>query len=795
MSILDKEYNEMKKLLEDDEIGKIAEPILAYLKATMLIRDKNITQGESEQGTRYVYPWGFSQILLNCPEIELLDLTQFIAIFSPYFQEEVGYVDNSHRYVAGTRSPNVASEEWIIASKNSSFVGLLQHWDSKTPRQLKFPESVTILESLRWYLCLSLLEQSKEHSPAVEIEKVISKVTEKNQIPREFMDFEKMFFLGNNIYSIIDQIQPVLDTKKPEGLQFVLTARDRFRIVNQLQPVEGERIIYMLGKCAIPWRSSLGSYIFFDGPHSILLDPSVTTQLKKNITVSAEDIMSSIMQDYIQYAEEDPSNPLLRKKALTSLHKKFEDGTFTIMSSDLDEQEKDLLESDGWIRILPNDRIVLARGRTPVEIDHMISGLERESERELGLYLNRVITIKAKKEPSKDEKLHIENKRVTTTISHPVDETVVEKQGQIIRLDEEKKQEGHLAVFLGNSPENQKVRWQPGKSNNGHLIIIGGSGAGKTELIRCIAIELVTHRFPVLMIDFHGDMSPSGSDVHTYNISEGSPYYFNPLELDPKFPEITPLGATSDFVDAISINFPGIGIQQRDRLTEIISRGYRHYGITENPQTWSSELPFAFVQTEIINSDDREIQSLRAYLRRIFDYELFCGDQKFSTSEVINSQTITHINLKPLPEGLRSLYADLFLRRLYYALQTIGEIPRENISDSEKFRLFVIVDEAKLLVSEKQGIKAVLNKYATEMRKFGVGLILASQLISHFNDEILTNVAAKICMNAETQKQAKANSRVFGITENIVRNLKQGQGFLLRDDGQTELQVVPSWER
>ena len=116
-------------------------------------------------------------------------------------------------------------------------------------------------------------------------------------------------------------------------------------------------------------------------------------------------------------------------------------------------------------------------------------------------------------------------------------------------------------------------------------------------------------------------------------------------------------------------------------------------------------------------------------------------------------------------------------------------------SDGERFRVFVVVDEAKLLVSEKQGIKAVLNKYATELRKFGVGLILASQLISHFNEEILANIAAKICMNAENDTQAKANSRYFGISDKLLTKLKQGKGILLTGDGTTELQVVPSWER
>lgn len=401
----DKEYSEMKKLLDDDELNKIAEPIFSYLKATLSIRNKNIdcivditnSAGYTSHRPRYAYPWGISQILLNCPEVKFSDLDYFIRAFSPYFL--IKNVEKSYRYTTtkGKTSTSTATEKWIVASENSSFVKLLQHWDSKKPPQLKFPETVTILEAMRWYFCLNLLEQSKEHSPMVETEKVISKVTGKNQIPGEFMDFEKMFF-----------------------------SRD-ISIVNQIQPIEGERIMYVLGKCELFTSPSDSSPFSCDGFHSVLLDPSVATQLKKNITVSADDIKSSIILAYTQYVKEDPSNALPRKRAIASLKSQIgKEGTSAIMPSNLGKQEKDLLESEGWIKILPNGRIILGKGRTIREIDELLSELERELEKEPELWWNRVIEIRAKKETSNDKK--------------SPDETVIEKQDQTIKVDEEKLQ-------------------------------------------------------------------------------------------------------------------------------------------------------------------------------------------------------------------------------------------------------------------------------------------------------------------------------------------------------------------
>ena len=360
-----------------------------------------------------------------------------------------------------------------------------------------------------------------------------------------------------------------------------------------------------------------------------------------------------------------------------------------------------------------------------------------------------------------------------------------------VRAPDEPERAEALTVFLGSSREGQKVFWAPGDLNNGHCILIGGSGAGKTETLRCIARELDREGFPVLMIDFHGDMAFPTRRLSTYRIREGGEYYFNPLELDPAFTEITPLRATSDFVDAISINFPTLGIQQRRAIKGILKEAYQRAGVGLDPKTWVRTLDFDAVQDQILACED---ETIPAYLEDIFDYRLFTGRHKLGIKDVLK-EGITHVNLNALPENLRYLFADLFLRRLFYSLQAMGEIPRDAALDRERFRLFVIVDEAKLLVSQKSGqkqaIKAVLNKYATEMRKFGVGLILASQLISHFNDEILANIAVKFCMRTENKKQAQENSRFFEVGEEDLMNLSPGEGILSIGSEKLNIRVLP----
>ncbi|MCX9073229.1 MAG: DUF853 family protein, partial [Candidatus Methanoperedens sp.] len=226
-----------------------------------------------------------------------------------------------------------------------------------------------------------------------------------------------------------------------------------------------------------------------------------------------------------------------------------------------------------------------------------------------------------------------------------------------------------VKVFLGSSEDGENIYWYPGRLPNGHLIIIGSAGSGKTETIRVITSEFNKCGYPVLLIDFHGDMGISGVEMKTYNIKEGSEYFFNPLELDPRFSTITPLKASSDFVDSIFINFPTLGIQQRDRLKEIISKIYSIKGITRELNTWNKEVSFKEIQQIIEESDDDTISTLKGYLRDIFDFELFTGEKKISISDIFLG--ISHFNLKSLPESLKTLYADLLLRKLFYNLQSM----------------------------------------------------------------------------------------------------------------------------
>ncbi|MDO8873621.1 MAG: ATP-binding protein [Methanoregula sp.] len=376
----------------------------------------------------------------------------------------------------------------------------------------------------------------------------------------------------------------------------------------------------------------------------------------------------------------------------------------------------------------------------------------------------------------------------------PVSKTKISQQPVITTPEQIKDiDKTRLNIFLGKRENGTDAYWSPGSMNNGHMIILGGSGAGKTTTIQRISFELNKNGYPVLLIDFHGDMAFGDQSIKTYKINEKSESFFNPLELNQKFPDITPLRARSDFVDAIVIN-SHIGVQQSQQIKDLIKQNFEDFGITDDPKTWKNEFKFDKFGEILRQSDDKTVKSLKAYFDDIVSYRLFEGTKKISIKDLLDGG-ITHINLVGLPESLRPFYADLFLRKLYYSLQSLGEIKKDDPTDRDKFRIFVIIDEAKLLVSEKKGMKAVLNKYATELRKFGAGVIMASQIINHFNDEILAIVQTQFCMKAETKKDVKKIASFFSIDSDELLNLHKGEGIFIDNNSKNRIRITPLKQR
>lgn len=140
-----------------------------------------------------------------------------------------------------------------------------------------------------------------------------------------------------------------------------------------------------------------------------------------------------------------------------------------------------------------------------------------------------------------------------------------------------------------NSSYYAPIVYDTQKLINGHLLIVGSSGVGKSYTIRRLIKEGgasdVKVRFHVF--DVHGDLEIPGASVVTF--SETAPYGLNPLLInpDPDFGGVRK--AVQSFLRTINqASATSLGVKQESVIRNLIMDVYKEFGFfAEIPSTWS----------------------------------------------------------------------------------------------------------------------------------------------------------------------------------------------------------------
>lgn len=134
------------------------------------------------------------------------------------------------------------------------------------------------------------------------------------------------------------------------------------------------------------------------------------------------------------------------------------------------------------------------------------------------------------------------------------------------------------------------VSWCPDELINGHLIMVGDSGSGKTHNLRRWLRTIAAQAGPTLerihVFDTHGDIDVGGSHVV---FSQSTPYAFNPLEVfeDPHFGGVR--RSIGNFVAMLERSFK-LGTTQQAVLRNILLDVFAAKGFhADNPRTWGMD--------------------------------------------------------------------------------------------------------------------------------------------------------------------------------------------------------------
>lgn len=329
-----------------------------------------------------------------------------------------------------------------------------------------------------------------------------------------------------------------------------------------------------------------------------------------------------------------------------------------------------------------------------------------------------------------------------------------------------------LEVPLGfPKDDGPLVFWRPGQESNGFFLVLGASGSGKTETLKTIGKHIAEQAIPVFVLDFHGDVIFPGTNTVLLSAGTTSIIGINPLELDTHDAMQTGLYEQRAILLEMIQRVVRLGHKQYSLLREVIEMAYREKGIhDEFPFTWGCRPPslpdvlsqlYRRASAEGTTADERNLaKGCISAVSTVFGHPIFQRHYHLTTTDILRGNP--RIDLSKInSDAVRYIVAETLLRKIFRVLRLHGPIPVNPADDSECFRLFIIIDEAKILSTYGGDVNDsghILNILATEGRKYGIGLILASQMGEHFGHEVKANAGAWLVMKPMDDREARRNA-------------------------------------
>ena len=342
------------------------------------------------------------------------------------------------------------------------------------------------------------------------------------------------------------------------------------------------------------------------------------------------------------------------------------------------------------------------------------------------------------------------------------------------------------AAYPGATPGivlGDGVSWNPALLPNGHIVLIGASGSGKTQTLKAIAYEL-PKLFPevrVVVIDFHGDQELPGEVCYPLNME--SPHGINPLtiDLDTKGggPALQAIAVAAILRKALTM-----GANQEGLIIEILTACYSSRGISQdNVASWSLTPPtFADVRAEVeqrVEDGCKESVKLKLKLAATFQYGIFDRPQPPLDAPIIRFDLSA---LGKVP-GLGAVAAESLTKQLMDSHRLMGEILDKTP------RTYLFVDEAK----EIKGSRSI-DLVLADGRKYGLSAVLASQRDAHISDNVIANSATKIVLAVDQTEVARVSKR-FRFADSLVAALQPLEALTRLGTQGHRCKITPYYQR
>jgi DNA phosphorothioation-dependent restriction protein DptH len=306
------------------------------------------------------------------------------------------------------------------------------------------------------------------------------------------------------------------------------------------------------------------------------------------------------------------------------------------------------------------------------------------------------------------------------------------------------------------------------------VLVLGESGFGKTYTIACLLAELAQQKIVSIVFDYGQGFSIGSlpgefvENTHPLEIQASRDGIdINPLQIFPS-DALGPINVAQRIADTFARVYPRIGVQQhailRDAVLEVLSDAEIH---PDNPSSWKLSVPsFGEIHHKLqeyannpLHPQGRLASTVAAHISTLFVFNTFrtAGLEMDWGKTMDGRSPVLVIQFKGLEHSLERAVTEFLLWNLIGYVEALGP---------SFLRCFVVLDEAHKL-SFDQG--SPVEKVLREGRKFGLGLILASQQPEDFSSVAFGNTATKIIFQVADEKS--------GISRQLYRKVRNAHSF------------------
>jgi len=288
-----------------------------------------------------------------------------------------------------------------------------------------------------------------------------------------------------------------------------------------------------------------------------------------------------------------------------------------------------------------------------------------------------------------------------------------------------------------NAFGNSNIEYFPSNTELNHMNmgIVGDLGTGKTQLLKSLIMQIIQNPASnrgvspsFLVLDYKKDYS--GSDfINKTNARVVSPFniplnMFNTADCVFKEKQKQWFDRSRFFNDLLSKIYSGIGPVQKENIKNAIRKSFVE---VKNGDPTIYDVFDAY--------KDVKIDSPYGIMSDMVDGGYFEQDKEkiIPFSEFFDGVVVVDLSAIGQDDATKNMLVAIFLNLYYEYMLKIEKKPFSGNNPQLRFiNSFVLVDEADNIMKYEF---SVLRKLLLQGREFGVGIILASQYLSHFKTQ------------------------------------------------------------